>query len=68
MFHREIILPAPFERIELFGVTEPIPADHGKTQMVRSLYLVHPYAEGGRVLLRRCLWFRTATPLRMGRE
>lgn len=64
MFHRDIILPAPFERIELFSLAEPVPAPYGgKPQMVRSLYMAQPYAEGGKLLLRRCPWFNITTPL-----
>lgn len=68
MFHRDITLPPPFARIELFGLAETITADCGKTQMVWSLYMVDPFAEGGRTLLRRYPWFRTTTALCAGRE
>lgn len=52
MFHREIPLPAPFHRLELFTLVEPVQQDDAPPTLRHRLYMVDQRAEGGRVLLK----------------
>lgn len=46
-------VPAPFYKIVLFSITEPVAESEGEITFAHRLYMVSPYAEGGRVLLRQ---------------
>lgn len=52
MLHREIFLPAPFHRLELFALVEPIAQGDAAPMLRHRLYMVDQRAEGGRVLLK----------------
>ena len=52
MLHREIPLPAPFHRLELFALLEPVAQGDAAPVLRHRLYMVDQRAEGGRVLLK----------------
>lgn len=43
----------PFHKIVLFSIIEPVAESEGEITFAHCLYMVSPYAEGGRVLLRQ---------------
>lgn len=47
------LVPAPFHRVEFFSITEPVAESEGEITFAHRLYMVSPFAEGGRVLLRQ---------------
>jgi len=51
MFHTEISLPAPFYKVALFALVEPVAETETEVRFAHRLYLVNAHAEGGRVLL-----------------
>lgn len=52
-WHQKISAPAPFYQLELISMVEPVAESEGEITFAHRLYLVSPYAEGGRVLLRQ---------------
>lgn len=52
MLHREILLPAPFHRLELFALIEQGPETDNEIQFWHRLYMVDRFADGGKVLLK----------------
>lgn len=46
-------VPAPFYKIVLFSIIEPVAESEGEITFAHRLYMVSPHAEGGRVLLRQ---------------
>lgn len=52
MLHREISLPDPFYRIELFSLIEPVAETETEVTFRHRLYMVNQHAEGGKVLLK----------------
>ncbi|MBJ2151362.1 hypothetical protein [Paracoccus sp. IB05] len=53
MWHQKYAAPAPFHQVELFSLVEPVAESEGEITFAHRLYMVAPYAEGGRVLLRQ---------------
>lgn len=45
--------PAPFYKVELFSLVEPVAESEGEITFAHRLYMVAPYAENGRLLLRQ---------------
>lgn len=50
---QNISVPAPFHKIVLFSIIEPVAESEGEITFANCLYMVSPHAEGGRVLLRQ---------------
>jgi len=52
MIHQIITLPAPFYRLEVFSLVEPMRETEDEVFLQHRLYLKNVFAEGGKVLLR----------------
>ncbi|SEC27657.1 hypothetical protein [Rhodobacter sp. 24-YEA-8] len=53
MWHQKYAAPAPFHQIELFSLVEPVAESEGEITFAHRLYMVAPFAESGRLLLRQ---------------
>lgn len=52
MFYRDVILPGPFYRIQLFWLIEPVETTETETVYRNRLYMVDQHSEGGKILLK----------------
>ncbi|MFV0411369.1 MAG: hypothetical protein ACK5LJ_17230 [Paracoccus sp. (in: a-proteobacteria)] len=51
---REVALPAPFHKVQIFSLIEPVEETETETVFRNRLYMINRFAEGGRVLLMDC--------------
>lgn len=67
---QNVIVPAPFYKIEMFSITEPVAESEGEITFAHRLYMVSPHADGGRVLLRQLPAYtqQTSQPLAIATE
>ncbi len=52
-WHQKFLIPAPFHRLDLFSLVEPVTRSEGEIVFAHRLYMVSQHAKGGRVLLRQ---------------
>lgn len=52
-WHERFRVPTPFHYLDVFSLLEPASETDTEIVFVHRLYMVSPFAEGGRVLLRQ---------------
>lgn len=51
-WYQKFAVPAPFHRLDLFSLVEPMAESEDEITFAHRLYMVVPHAIGGKVLLR----------------
>jgi hypothetical protein len=52
-WHQRFIVPSPFHQLDLFCLVEPVAESEGEITFAHRLYMVSPFADEGRILLRQ---------------